>query len=123
VVRTFLISDIRGYSTFTSERGDPAAAHLASKFADLARDAVEARGGHVTELMGDGALAEFESVPQAVRATLEFLEACHEATLEDPDFPLPVGVGIDVGEVIRVQGGHRGVAINMAARFTVASRR
>jgi WD40 repeat protein/class 3 adenylate cyclase len=117
VVRTFLISDIRGYSTFTSERGDPAAAHLASKFADLARDAVEARGGHVTELMGDGALAEFESVPQAVRAALEFLEACHEATLEDADFPLPVGVGIDFGEVIPVQGGHRGVAINMAARL------
>src|SRR5438093_8260294 len=44
---TFLIADIRGYSTFTRERGDAAAALLAQKFADLARDAVEARRGRV----------------------------------------------------------------------------
>ena len=40
VVRTFLISDIRGYSTFTRERGDEIAARLAMKFADLAADTV-----------------------------------------------------------------------------------
>ena len=34
-VRTFLIGDIRGYTTFTRERGDDAAARLASKFAEL----------------------------------------------------------------------------------------
>jgi class 3 adenylate cyclase len=39
------IADVRGYSTFTRERGDAAAALLAKKFADLARDAVEARSG------------------------------------------------------------------------------
>jgi hypothetical protein len=36
---TFLIADIRGYSTFTRERGDETAARLAMRFADLARDA------------------------------------------------------------------------------------
>jgi class 3 adenylate cyclase len=56
VVRTFLIADIRGYSTFTRERGDEAAARLATVFADLARDAVEARSGTVIELRGDEAL-------------------------------------------------------------------
>ena len=72
VVRTFLISDIRGYSTFTRERGDEAAARLAMRFADLARDAVEARGGKVLQLRGDEALAVFNSTSQAVRAGLEF---------------------------------------------------
>jgi class 3 adenylate cyclase len=42
-VRAFLICDIRGYSTFTSQRGDEAAAHLAMTFAGLAGDAVVAR--------------------------------------------------------------------------------
>ena len=41
----FLIADVRGYSTFTRERGNAASAMLAKLFADLARDAVEARSG------------------------------------------------------------------------------
>jgi WD40 repeat protein/class 3 adenylate cyclase len=117
LVRTFLISDIRGYSTFTRERGDETAARLARKFADLARDGVEARGGRVIELRGDEALAVFDSTPQAVRAGLELQEACREATSEDPELPLPVGIGIDCGEAIPVEEGYRGVALNMAARL------
>ena len=117
VVRTFLISDIRGYSTFTRERGDETAARLATRFADLAVDAVEARGGTVIGLRGDEALAVFDSTPQAVRAALEFQVACREATDEDPELPLPVGVGIDCGEAIPVEDGYRGKALNMAARL------
>ncbi len=60
-VRTFLIADIRGYTRFTREHGDAEAARLAKKFADLARDSVEARGGRVIELRGDEALAVFTS--------------------------------------------------------------
>jgi WD40 repeat protein/class 3 adenylate cyclase len=116
-VRTFLIADIRGYSTFTRERGDQAAARLATRFADLARDSVEARSGRVIELRGDEALAVFESSEQAVRAALELQEACREASAEDPELPLPVGVGIDVGEAVPVEDGYRGRALNMAARL------
>src|SRR6266571_2798752 len=116
-VRTFLIADIRGYSTFTRERGDETAARLATRFADLARDSVEARGGRVIELRGDEALAVFDSTVQAVRAALELQEACREATAEDPELPLPVGIGIDVGEAIPVEDGYRGRALNMAARL------
>ncbi|HXJ64257.1 MAG TPA: AAA family ATPase, partial [Actinomycetota bacterium] len=117
VRRAFLIADIRGYSTFTRERGDAAAARLATKFADLARDSIEARGGSVIELRGDEALAVFVSSGQAVRAGLEFQEGCREATDEDPELPLPVGIGIAVGEAVPVEDGFRGAALNLAARL------
>ena len=55
-VRTFLIADIRGYTTFTLERGDEAAARLTAHFAELAQEAVAAGGGQVIELRGDEAL-------------------------------------------------------------------
>lgn len=116
-VRTFLIADVRGYTAFTREHGDVEAARLAKKFADLARDAVEARRGRVIELRGDEALAVFESTAQAVRAALEFLATCSEETAEDPSVPLTVGIGIDVGEAIPVEDGFRGVALNTAARL------
>ena len=78
LVLSFLIADVRGYTRFTAERGDAAAALLAKRFADLARDAVEARGGRVIELRGDEALAVFESPSQAVRAAIEFQATCAE---------------------------------------------
>jgi WD40 repeat protein/class 3 adenylate cyclase len=116
-ILTFLIADVRGYTRFTRERGDAAAATLAKKFADFCRDAVEARGGRVLELRGDEALAVFESPAQAVRAALEFQATCAEESRSDPDFPLPVGIGIDSGEAVPVEEGYRGRALNMAARL------
>jgi WD40 repeat protein/class 3 adenylate cyclase len=117
LVLSFLIADVRGYSRFTAERGDAAAALLAKRFADLARDAVEARGGRVIELRGDEALAVFESPSQAVRAAVEFQATCAEESEADPAFPLPVGIGIDSGEAVPVEDGYRGVALNTAARL------
>ncbi len=117
VHRTFLIADIRGYSTFTRERGDLTAARLATRFADLARDSVEARGGTVIELRGDEALAVFEVSDQAVRAALEFQDACREAGEADPDLPLPVGIGVATGDAVPVEDGFRGAALNLAARL------
>ena len=64
-IQTFLIADVRGYTTFTQARGDEAAARLAAKFAALSREGVEARGGRVIELRGDEALAVFSSPRQA----------------------------------------------------------
>jgi WD40 repeat protein/class 3 adenylate cyclase len=117
LVLSFLIADVRGYTRFTAERGDAAAAFLAKRFADLARDAVEARGGRVIELRGDEALAVFESSSQAVRAAVEFQATCAEESEADPAFPLPVGIGIDSGEAVPVEDGYRGVALNTAARL------
>jgi WD40 repeat protein/class 3 adenylate cyclase len=114
---TFWIADVRGYTRFTRERGDRAAAMLAKKFAELARDAVEARSGRVIELRGDEALAVFHDPAQAVRAAVEFQASCAEESAADPAFPLYVGVGIDTGEAVPVEDGYRGAALNMAARL------
>jgi WD40 repeat protein/class 3 adenylate cyclase len=114
---TFLIADVRGYTAFTRERGDAEAARLATRFAAVARDAVEARSGRVVELRGDEALAVFKSPDQAVRAAVELQAACEEEVAADPTLPLLVGVGIDVGEAVPVEDGFRGAALNTAARL------
>ena len=56
-LRTFLIADIRGYTRFTEEYGDEAAADLAASFAELVADGVHAHEGELVELRGDEALA------------------------------------------------------------------
>jgi hypothetical protein len=87
-VQAFLITDIRGYSTFTTQRGATAAAHLATTFTDLSRDAVAARGGKVLGLRGDEVLAAFSTAGQAVRAAVDIQFACAEATAAEPPIQL-----------------------------------
>jgi YVTN family beta-propeller protein len=116
-IKAFLIADVRGYTLFTQERGDEAAAKLAARFAAVARDGVVARGGEVIELRGDEALAVFESPRQAIRAAVELQDRFVEETLADPTVPLAVGIGLDAGEAVPVEGGYRGSALNLAARL------
>jgi YVTN family beta-propeller protein len=116
-IRTFLIADVRGYTLFTQERGDEAAAKLAAKFADIAREIVETRGGTLLELRGDEALCVFASTREAIRAALDLQQRFVEETLEQPELPLTVGIGLDAGEAVPVQGGYRGGALNLAARL------
>jgi YVTN family beta-propeller protein len=116
-IRAFLIADVRGYTLFTQERGDEAAAKLAMKFAQVAREGVEARGGEVIELRGDEALCVFASPRQAIRAAVELQERFVQETLADPALPLAVGIGLDAGEAVPVEGGYRGGALNLAARL------
>jgi basic membrane protein A and related proteins len=116
-IHTFLIADVRGYTLFTQERGDEAAAKLAAKFAGIARERVEGRGGSVIELRGDEALAVFTSPRQAIRAALDLQEHFMAESMADPDLLLPVGIGLDAGEAVPVETGYRGGALNLAARL------
>ena len=40
-----------------------------------------------------------------------------EETLADPEVPLTVGIGLDAGAAVEVEGGYRGGALNLAARL------
>lgn len=116
-IRTFLIADVRGYTLFTQERGDEAAAKLAAKFADIAGEGVESRGGTLLELRGDEALCVFASAREAIRAAVDLQQRFADETLEQPELPLTIGIGLDAGEAVPVQGGYRGGALNLAARL------
>jgi DNA-binding NarL/FixJ family response regulator/class 3 adenylate cyclase len=112
--KTFLVADVRGYTLFTSEHGDEAAADLIDVFSRLTEKTVAAAAGHVVEFRGDEALVVFDSPRAAIRAAVELRSAYSQA---EPDPPLPVGIGLDVGEAVEVGDGFRGAALNVAARL------
>ena len=112
MLRTFLICDVRGYTRYTQEHGDEAAAELASTFAELVRSVVRRYEGRLIELRGDEALVTFESSRQALRAALAI-----QQRVADEDLPRGVGIGLDAGEAVPVGTGYRGGALNMAARL------
>ena len=116
-VLTFVIADVRGYTSYTQTHGDEAAARLANAFAEIAREGVEARGGDVIELRGDEALAVFESSEDALRAAVDLQLVFADEVELHSDLPLRVGIGVDAGPAVPVEDGYRGSALNMAARL------
>jgi class 3 adenylate cyclase len=116
-LRTFLISDVRGYTRYTQEHGDEAGAELAATFARLVRDVVSKREGRLLELRGDEALVVFESARKALQAAVEL-----QAQVAEADLPRGVGIGLDAGEAVPVGRGYRGAALNTAARLCSRAR-
>jgi adenylate cyclase len=117
VVRTFLIADVRGYTSFTHAHGDEEAGRLAARFASLACEAVSATGGEVIELRGDEALCVFPSARQALRAAVEMQRRFRARDDGKAAFPLGIGIGLAAGEAVPLEGGYRGGALNLAARL------
>lgn len=117
VVRTFLIADVRGYTSFTQAHGDEEAGRLAARSADLAREAVATTGGEVIELRGDEALCVFPSARQALRGAVGLQSRFRTRVDGEPVFPLGIGIGLAAGEAVPVEGGYRGGALNLAARL------
>ncbi len=114
---TFLFADIRGYTTFTQNNGDEAAARLTARFADMVRDVVAQFSGSVFELRGDEAMCVFASPRLSLRAAVALQQRFVTETVTDPSLPLTVGIGVDVGEAVRSADGYRGGALNLAARL------
>jgi len=116
-ILVFMIADIRGYSRFTEENGDKAAAHLTTRFAEISQSLIEQWGGQLVEVRGDEVLCVFASAQQAVKAASALQQRCAEESMANSDLPLAIGVGLDVGEAVEVDGGYRGAVINRAARL------
>ena len=116
-IQSFLIADIRGYTSFTASRGDEAAAALAARFAAIVGEQIDASGGSLVEVRGDEALVAFDSPRQAIRAAVDLQARLLEETRAAPEMPLPVGIGLDAGEAVPVDEGYRGGAINLASRL------
>jgi WD40 repeat protein len=87
------------------------------RFASIAHEKLEAGGGSGLQFRGDEVLAIFTSARRAIRSAIELQDAFVQASIGDPSFALPVGIGLDAGEGVEVDDGYRGGALNLAARL------
>ncbi|HLJ66098.1 MAG TPA: tetratricopeptide repeat protein [Chloroflexota bacterium] len=114
---TFLVADLRGYTSFTEAEGDEAAARLSAQFGALALACADEYEGHLVETRGDEVLAAFPSAGQAMRAAAELQDRLAPSTGSESVSPLQAGIGLDAGEAVPVGTGYRGGALNLASRL------
>jgi adenylate cyclase len=103
--------DLTGFTRTTQELGDEAAAGLSLRLGDLARTQVEAHGGRLIKLLGDGALLHLPDAAAAVETAVALLAAL-------PGAGLPSGhAGVHHGPIIEREGDVFGRTVNLAARI------
>lgn len=114
--KTFLFADVRGFTRFTQEHGDAATAAMIQTFLGTAATALGDRG-EVVETRGDEVIAAFQSTRAALEAAIEM----QRALASNEAGPIPVGIGIDIGEAVPVGDGYLGNALNLASRLCGAA--
>jgi adenylate cyclase len=103
--------DITGYTRLTSERGDAAAAELASTFSRMVQRTSHQYAGRAVKWLGDGVMFYFAEPGPGVEAALEMVEGAADAGLP------PAHVGLHAGPVLFQEGDYFGATVNIAARI------
>ncbi len=114
-----LFTDLAGFSTWALEAGDTMAVELLRRVAKAVEPGITAHGGKIVKRLGDGLMAVFDDVEEAVAAAVEAREAARGVTVGDHEARLRAGV--HVGRPRLLGGDYLGVDVNVAARVAAAA--
>ena len=113
-----LAADVVGYARLIRADEDATITALKALRADLIDPRIAAHHGRVVKLMGDGMLAEFSSVVDAVSAAVETQQAVAEHNSDLPqEKRIEFRVGINLGDVVIDGDDIHGDGVNVAARL------
>ena len=113
-----LAADVVGYSRLIRADEEGTLSTLKAMHTSLINPIIAAHGGRVIKLMGDGILAEFQSVVDAVRVAAEVQKAVSERNAEGSKEPrIEFRIGIDMGDVVIDGDDIHGDGVNLAARL------
>jgi adenylate cyclase len=113
-----LAADVVGYGRLIRADEEGVLAALNALRKDLIEPKIAAHHGRVVKLMGDGMLAEFASVVDAVRMASEFQRSMAERNADRPeDQRIAFRVGINLGDVVIEGDDIHGDGVNVAARL------
>ena len=113
-----LVADIAGYSRLVHDAEERTLAAVGSQIAEVFRPHVAARGGRIFKTTGDGLLAEFTSVVDAVRAAIDIQRALQARGASRPEESgIAFRIGINLGDVVLEGDDLYGDGVNVAARL------
>lgn len=111
-----LAADIVNYSGMMSENEVATRARLNQAFEAIVFPAIENHQGRLIKTMGDGLLAEFVSVVDAVDSAIAMQKGLAEAEGGETN-PLRLRIGINLGDIIVEGDDIHGNGVNIAARI------
>ena len=113
-----LAADVAGYSRLMGADEEGTHERLKGHFRELVNPNIAEHRGRIVKNTGDGFLAEFASVVDAVRCAIEVQRGMAERNADTPpDKRIEFRVGINLGDVIVDRDDIFGDGVNVAARL------
>ncbi len=113
-----LAADVVGYSRMMRENEAGTLAQLKTLRIEVSDPRIAEHRGRVVKTTGDGLLAEFASVVDAVRCAVAFQEGMAERSMDTPeDRRIEFRIGVNLGDVIVQDDDVFGDGVNIAARL------
>lgn len=113
-----LAADVVGYSRLMAEDETLTFERLTQIRKETVQPEIDAHNGRVVKLMGDGLLAEFPSVVNAVECGLKIQAAVGAREAEIPDDRrIRLRIGVNLGDIIVDGADIYGDGVNLAARL------
>ena len=113
-----LAADVAGYSRLMGADEEGTHERLKAHLGELVEPKIEEHRGRIVKNTGDGLLAEFPSVVDAVRCAVEVQR---EMSDREPDVPeerrIRFRIGVNLGDVIVEEHDIFGDGVNIAARL------
>ncbi len=114
--RTIVFTDIVGSTPMTQRLGDRAMMELLREHDEIVRSALKQHDGREIKHTGDGIMACFQSVTNALQSTIDVQRALHERNKERGEDAIGLRVGLSAGEPVEDSGDLFGSVVQMARR-------
>jgi adenylate cyclase len=113
-----LAADVAGYSRLMGADEEGTLARLKSHRHDLFDPKIAEHRGRIVKTTGDGLLAEFASVVDALRCAVELQRGMAESNATvPPEQRIDFRLGLNVGDIVIEAGDIYGDGVNVAARL------
>ena len=112
-----LAADVQGYSHLT-ELNEEASTATLRMYRAVVEESISAHKGHVFSSAGDGVVAEFPSIVEAIRCAIEIQNEIAERNVSVPeDGRMQFRIGVNLGDVIAEENNYYGSGVNVAVRL------
>lgn len=116
--RAIMFTDLEGSTDFTQRLGDDGAMEILRRHDALIRTALHTHRGSEVKHTGDGIMASFASVSDALNCAIAIQQAIADHnSARDPGEQFHVRIGIAAGEPVTERGDLFGAAVQLAARL------
>ena len=112
-----LAADVEGYSRHT-ELDEEASTTTLRMYRAVVEEAISAHRGHIFSSAGDGVVAEFPSIVEAIRCAVEIQNEIAERNASVPEKQqMLFRIGVNLGDVISEDNNLYGTGVNVAVRL------
>jgi len=115
--RAIMFTDLKDSTLMTTVFGDTKALHLLHIHNALIRNALREFRGTEVKHTGDGIMASFPHVEEAVNCAIAVQKAFAEHNQRNPEESLHIRIGLSAGEPVEEEGDFFGSAVQLAARI------